>query len=102
MRTSKGLALAKELLGQNKSITMLALEISDILEYRNSGMQDWLKESDNFLLGLMYSEFYATGNSDEDYAKASMKRDEFLKVLNIDFMDLYRATEKIYGRTVTE
>ena len=100
MRTSKGLTLAKELLGQSKSVTMLALEITDILEKHYQCEK--LTEVETFLVGLRYSEFYATGNNTEDYAVASMKRDEFLKVLDIDFMKLYFETERIYGRTVTE
>lgn len=100
MRTSNGMKMAVELLGQNKSVKMLALEIADILEKHQDGEK--LKIEEKFLIGLQYSEFYATGNSNEDYAVASMKRDEFLRILNVDFMELYRATEEIYGRKVTE
>lgn len=96
MRTSRGLQLAQRLANANNTPTMLALEITDLLEMRDNGYK--LKEEDKFILGLGFSEFFALGNTDDDYIKASSKRDEFLKVIGIEFMDLYYAIEKVYGR----
>lgn len=96
MRTSKGFLIAKALLSQNKPVKLLALEISDILEKHHN--QEKLSAEETFLVGLRYSEFYSNGTTNEDYLKASEKRDAFLAILEVDFMDLYNATEEIYGR----
>jgi lysine/ornithine N-monooxygenase len=97
MRTSEGLQLAMRLIGQNKNATMIALEAIDLLEMRDNGYQ--LKDEDKFILGLVYSEFFATSNSDEAYIQASEKRDQYLATLGLQYKDIYNETERLYGRT---
>ncbi len=104
MRISKGMQMANLILmeainGDGKDIKSLAIEIADLLKKHQDPNQQKLKEDEKFLVGLMYSEFYADGSSDEEYIKASHKRNKFLKMLNIDAMELYNETEKIYGRS---
>ena len=96
MRTSKGLQLAMRLLGGHKNAKMIAMEAADLLKLREDGAK--LKEEDIFILGLVYSEFFADGNDDQAYTLASTKRDEYLKLLGIEYKDIYNETEKIYGR----
>jgi hypothetical protein len=96
MRTSKGLELAMRLIGQNKNATMIALEAIDLLDMRDNGYK--LKEEDKFILGLVYSEFFTDSNSNDDYIRATEKRDQYLKILGLEFKDIYNETERLYGR----
>ena len=97
MRMCKGLKIALELVKANNTVTSLALEITDLLKMRDLLGYE-LKVPDKLLLGLGFSEFLAMEDTEEEYFKAEIKQKEFLKIIGIEFMDLYNAIENIYGR----
>ena len=97
MRMSKGLKIALELVGANNTVDSLALEITDLLTMRDL-LHYKLTVPDKLILGLGFSEFLAMEDTEEEYIKAEIKQKEFLKIIGIEYMDLYYAIEKVYGR----
>lgn len=79
------------------SLKIIVCMIGDAYQkYQNN---EKLTQRERFLLGLRYSEFYieSAGNDDYLYVAAEEKRQEFLKVLNIDAGELRKLCVELCG-----
>ncbi len=92
MRASEGLKIVQELLGEEKSVKLLACEIVDLLLRHEKGEK--LLVRDKLILGLRFSEFLA--DEDYDVLLAATKQQEYLNRLGITWDELYEETEKLF------
>jgi len=87
-----GMKLTKEIL-EFGNLEFLAVEAAEILKKHNDNIP--LSTKERFVLGLVYSEFYTEDTSDAGYYRAEIKRQNFLKALNINGGDFVQQVEKL-------
>jgi len=90
MNVDEGLRYCMEI----KDLDLLHVAIADALDKHTDGEK--ITQMERFILGLAYSEFYASGSSDGDYCRASDKRAGFLKKLNLDGWELVQKVEQYF------
>ena len=88
-----GMSEVRKLKKEGYSINMLACMIYEAYQKHMNGIK--LSQSDLFVLGLRYSEFFNSSFSTEDYYVAEVKREEFLKSLGYSVEELNEACRKI-------
>lgn len=87
-----GLRICEEILATG-DIELLAVEGAEILNKHNQNIP--LSTKETFIIGLAYSEFYATENNDSGYWRASIKRNNFCKKLGIDGFEFTQKVESL-------
>lgn len=94
MKTTQGIAYAREMMGMSSKL--LAPMVVDIYEKHQANSR--LTDKEIFLIGLCYSEFLADSNSEGDLFKAGMQRDGFCELLGIDGWELQQTVEIMFRR----
>ena len=89
----RGMSEVRKLKKEDYSINMLACMIYEA--YKKHMNNEKLTQTEMFVLGLRYSEFYTSGMSSEDYYVAEIKRKEFLKSLGYTVDDINSACRKM-------
>ena len=84
-----GLRICEEILATG-GVELLAVEGAEILNKHKDNIP--LSTKERFIIGLAYSEFYATETNDSGYWRASIKCQAFCKKLGINS---YEFTQKL-------
>lgn len=87
-----GLHICKEIL-EAGGVELLAVEGAEILNKHDNNIP--LSTKETFIIGLAYSEFYATDTTENGYARASIKRNAFCKKLGIDGWEFTQKLESL-------
>ena len=76
-------------------MNMLLLRIAEV--YEKHSRNEKLTKQEKFLIGLRYSEFLATEDSNDGYYRAEMKRQACLRKLGITCAELNDALYNVCG-----
>lgn len=87
-----GLRLCKEILAVG-GLELLAVEAAEILNKHKNNIP--LSTKERFIIGLAYSEFYATETTETGYWRAAIKRSSFCQQLRIDGYEFQKKLESL-------